>query len=363
MQKIHKINKKIPKKKNSIFNYDEEMKENKSKPRKKLTRKIKDSEKKINDEFIIGENVLPKNKKEIKELKKNKKKIKEIQKRKIKETEKKRKEIIKKQKQENKIQNKKIKKKLNTKQIIKIKRRRKILKNIFLTLIIVTAIVLFLLSPIFNIKEIVILGNEKISTIEITNLLNIENNTNIFKEKKENMINKIKENPYIDSVYINKKLPSTIEVTVKERTIEYQIQNGGAFVYINSEGYILEISTNKLQDKIKILGYVTSQESIKPGLRLCDEDLQKLNVVNQIVFNARSTNISDIITSINIENDNNFSMYFESEGKTAYLGDSNNLKTKMLYIKEIIEREKGKDGEIFVNRDINNKKSYFKEKV
>ena len=52
------------------------------------------------------------------------------------------------------------------------------------------------------------------------------------------------------------------------------------------------------------------------------------------------------------------------EKKKVYLGDCSNLSNKMLYVQAIIEQEKGKAGEIFVNGDLNNKfNPYFREEV
>ena len=51
--------------------------------------------------------------------------------------------------------------------------------------------------------------------------------------------------------------------------------------------------------------------------------------------------------------------------KDAYLGDGSNLNTKILYIKEIVEKyEVDKEGTIYVDGDFSNKfKAYFREKV
>ena len=56
--------------------------------------------------------------------------------------------------------------------------------------------------------------------------------------------------------------------------------------------------------------------------------------------------------------------YLDKENKTVHLGNSSQLKTKVLYIKEILEKEKEKEGIIFVNGDFTQKfKAYFREKV
>jgi len=55
----------------------------------------------------------------------------------------------------------------NIKKTVKIKRRRKILKWITIILLIIIAIVMFLMTSIFNIREIVVYGNSRISSLEI----------------------------------------------------------------------------------------------------------------------------------------------------------------------------------------------------
>ena len=53
----------------------------------------------------------------------------------------------------------------------------------------------------------------------------------------------------------------------------------------------------------------------------------------------------------------------KEEKKTVHLGDSSNLSTKMLYVISIIEENKGIEGEILVNTDLNNKGAIFRKKV
>ena len=70
------------------------------------------------------------------------------------------------------------------------------------------------------------------------------------------------------------------------------------------------------------------------------------------------------VTSIDISDKSNYSIYLNGEKKRVYLGDGSNLSNKMLYVQAIIEQEKGKEGEIFLNGDLNNGfRPYFREKV
>lgn len=288
----------------------------------------------------------------------SKKELQKIQKKKIKENKKKQKELLKLQKAEEKKQKQEMKKRLNPKEVKKIKARKKAIKYVSLIFAICILVILFILSPVFYIKEIIVTGNEKVPENTIISLAGIPENTNIFKVTNTSLKKKIKENAYIDTVTSKKTLPSTLKIEVTEREAEYMLEYGNSFAYIDKNGYILEISKEQLEGKIKISGYVTSQEIIIPGNRLCNEDLQSLNVISQILKSAENVQIDSLITTV-IINKNEYSLYMESEGKTVELGDTSNLETKLLYAKEIINRTKGENGVIHVNVDLNTKRAYF----
>lgn len=244
----------------------------------------------------------------------------------------------------------------------KIQRNLKIFKYTFLTICIIVAIIATMASPLFDIKEIIIEGNEKITDSEIISLSKINLNENTYKVNKFKAEKWIEENPYIKSVKIQRKLPSTLLITVQERKATFMIEYGSGYAYINNQGYILEISSEKLDVPI-IQGSETIAEELKPGNRLDNNDLSKMSTVIKIMEIAESNDISKQISRIDIENNQNYKIIFESEQKVAYLGDETDLNTKILSIKAILEKESGTAGEIFVNMDLKNNYPTFRQSV
>lgn len=278
--------------------------------------------------------------------------------------------VSKDKKEKKKKTNKKPKK--NVSKITKIKteaqmKKERIRKKVILFLLFVIAICLFLLSPIFNLQNVNITGNSVVSTEEILTSSGLIYNNSIFKINKASVSNKIKKNPYIESVNIKRKIPSTIDIEVIERETRFMLEFANAYVYINSQGYMLEIAQEKVEVPL-ITGFVTEMEEITPGNRLCTEDLKRLQIVIEIMEVAKNNEIANLITKVDISDTSDYIIEFESEGKSAHLGDcatsKSNLNTKILYVKELITNyEKGVEGEIFVNRDLNSEYVYFKEKV
>ena len=256
-------------------------------------------------------------------------------------------------------------KKLTKKQEIARKKRKAFLRLVkwaTLILLLIGGGIGFLLSSFFNIKKIEIVGNNKLTKDEAISLSQIEIEENTFKLSKNKIEKNIKQNAYVESVKIKRNLPSTILIEIEERVPTYMITFANAYAYINNQGYFVEISKEKLELPI-ITGYATKEEDIQLGERLCTEDLQKLDDILQIMKAAESNEIANIVTKINISDKQDYVLELKSEKKTVHVGDTSNLSTKMLYIKEIIEQNKKIEGEILVNTDLNNKWAIFRKKV
>ena len=338
---------------------------------KKLKEKSKNTQKdstfNVDNEIIIGIKTLP-------NPEENKKKTQKRKNEKIKNTTKKSKTTKTKKKTKNKeeefelklgIEDEKVKpkkkkkktKKLTKKQEIARKKRKAFLRLVkwaTLILLLIGGGIGFLLSSFFNIKKIEIVGNNKLTRDEAISLSQIEIEENTFKLSKNKIEKNIKQNAYVESVKIKRNLPSTILIEIEERVPTYMITFANAYAYINNQGYFVEISKEKLELPI-ITGYATKEEDIQLGERLCTEDLQKLDDILQIMKAAESNEIANIVTKINISDKQDYVLELKSEKKTVHVGDTSNLSTKMLYIKEIIEQNKKIEGEILVNTDLNNK--------
>lgn len=239
---------------------------------------------------------------------------------------------------------------------IKMKRRAKVIFSLILIMIIT---IILCSSPIFYIKNIVVEGNEHLSDDKIISLSGLQLYTNIFKFNKKEVKENIKENAYIEKIELKNKYPSTVEITVEERVAKYMLQFADSYVYINNQGYMLEISNEKLDIPI-LIGFTTDLSNIKAGNRINVEDLKKMDIVIKIFEAAKSNGLGELITKIDISNEKNYTIILESEGKTVYLGDCSDLNTRILYLKSILEASEGKTGEIFLNIDLNSQNAYFR---
>ena len=253
--------------------------------------------------------------------------------------------------------------KIQVKKLKKKKKINRIIKVIILLAIIVGGICFALISPLFNIQEIQVTGNEKINSDTVVSLSELSKEQNLFKFSKTKVRNQIKTNPYIENVTIKRKIPNKVELIVEERKKTFNVEFLNGYAYINNQGYILEISEQKA-DLPVITGISTPQEDIKAGNRLNDEDLDKLEVAIQIMSIAKEYEIDTKISGIDITDKTNYIITMENEKKIIYLGNESNLNSKMIYIPAILNENQGKEGRIYLNGDINNGfNPRFREKV
>lgn len=245
----------------------------------------------------------------------------------------------------------------------KIKKVKFVLKLIVFLGAIIGSSIFAMTSPIFNVKEINVLNNKIVSSEEIISLSELKTDQNIFKFSKISVKNKIKQNAYVEDVKIHRKIPATIQIDIIERDPKYSVDYMGKYAYINTQGYVLEISDDN-RGLAVIQGITTEEEMVQPGNRLNNDDLVALENIIKIMNIIKENNLVDKVTSIDISDKNDYSLYMQEEKKRIHLGDSTNLGNKMLYAIAIMEQEKANEGDIYVNGDLNNKfQPFFRQKV
>ena len=218
-------------------------------------------------------------------------------------------------------------------------------KKILILLIILAVIiglVVFALSPVFSISTIVIKGNSNVTNDEINSKMDVKVGDNIFLKNINKIKNSIKEITFVKDVKITRSLPSTFIVNVE-----------------------IDVTKEKREGIPILQGEETTDDEIAVGKRLVVDDLKKLNTVLKIIEVSKSNDINNLISRIGIDGTNNYSIVFESKGITAHLGNCSDLSTRILEVKSILAEVEGKEGDIFIDMDLNEEDSYpyFREKV
>ena len=128
---------------------------------------------------------------------------------------------------------------------------------------------------IFNLNNIKIYGisdeEKKVVQIELNRFLS----TNIFELNKDEVLKQLNNFDYLDQIYVNKIIPSSLSINLSKTTILGQTSKNGENFYIGENGKL--INSNQLFQNNK-LPIVFGNFSIQEFLKL--QDMLKLNHID-----------------------------------------------------------------------------------
>ena len=237
---------------------------------------------------------------------------------------------------------------------------KKIIFTILFVIIFTACLVFCLTSDIFKVREIEVKNASNLDIDKIKTDSGIVEGRNIFLQRYFKGMFKLKENARIQDVKIYPVFPDKIEIYVEERNENYQISDENGYYIIDKNGYILRKS-DELQKIIMLLGLKTTSLSDKK--RIDREDLDVLEKINKIKYVLDYYELTNKVTSIE-KKDRQFILDLKDEKKKIVLKEElTELRAQISISKHIIETEKGKEGEIF--NDKNQKRNYmvFREKI
>ncbi|MBA5850654.1 FtsQ-type POTRA domain-containing protein [Clostridium sp. cel8] len=231
--------------------------------------------------------------------------------------------------------------------ILRRRKRNRIKKgSLFFIFLLAVLCILAVKLPYFNINKIVVYGNKNIQDSEIKSISKIYKGNNIFYINLNESKSSIMENPYVESVTIERKLPSTIVINIKERNAVYYIKSDDLFCIIDKNAVLLEkkksISNMKL---VQLKGIDIG--NCKIGDTIKNVDTKKVTAIKEIgnLIEQSSTsfgiNLVDVSNSLDIKAYKN-KMYIK-------LGSYDNMRDKLNKALNIIEQEKLNNAEGYVD--------------
>ncbi len=242
------------------------------------------------------------------------------------------------------------------------KLRRNIIFYSALTVAITAIVVVLSLTVLFKIHNINVKGNVVYSSKEVLAVLPIQQEENLFLINKEKAAEKLEENlPYIYSVEIERKLPSTVVVKITETLqVYYVVNEDKSYAYLDDTFKVLEphgsaipegsIEIKKAKLKNAVSGKTAEFEKDKTV-----DNLKKLaGMIKELEL--------DKITAIYSEDINNNYMVYDKR-ITYKLGTVDDLERKiyaaLTATEKLNETNPNAKGEMTATND---KQVYFTEK-
>ncbi len=243
-------------------------------------------------------------------------------------------------------------------QINKRAEKRKNTGKYFTAFLIVILFLFFLIMAfhnLFNIKEIRVTGiSETVpyTSEDISNFLNIKKDTNLLTyniSKAEKSL--LYEFPYIKTIEIKRKLPSTLEVTITENKGTLWLELGKDIFILSSEGRVLEIAESPSYDgKQRTLLLTKDVKRCITGEDVVFDKEEKLSILKEITSALEEYSMLEKITELDTTDKFNIKLLYENKFKITF-GTFEKAEAKIKLLAEMLKSDIWKDsmGEIDIS--------------
>jgi hypothetical protein len=166
--------------------------------------------------------------------------------------------------------------------------------RVLLILAVIAAAAVVINLPYFAIQNVSVIGNQQVSDAEILRLAEVDEEQSIFGLNMLLAKHRVKLNPYIESVNINRKLPDTVEIIVTEKPAFAQLatleeeEKPRRYVAVDSEGIVLEISEKKMKTTY-IKGVTVTRARLRDKVEVREESAY--NKAMDIIAAAQETDM------------------------------------------------------------------------
>lgn len=179
-------------------------------------------------------------------------------------------------------------------------------KKVFflISIFVIIALVYVLYSPFFDIQNIKVEGQNKLSREYIINLSEVQLGQNILKLNISQIERNLKREPYIETIKVKREFPNGICISVVERKPIGIISYMGSYILVDKNGIALElISKTKDYYLPEIKGI--KLEKVTFGKSLLRENMEGLKVGLNILTLLNKDDLFFRIEYVNVEDPQN----------------------------------------------------------
>ncbi|MFA1818657.1 cell division protein FtsQ/DivIB [Virgibacillus oceani] len=102
------------------------------------------------------------------------------------------------------------------------------------------SIIVYLQSPLSHIKTIQVNGNSFLTDEEVIEHSELETSTNIWTINRDEIVERITNNPIVESAELNRILPRTVEINLEEYEHVGYVEDGNGYLPLLGNGTVLE---------------------------------------------------------------------------------------------------------------------------
>ncbi len=216
---------------------------------------------------------------------------------------------------------------------LKRKKRRRRRNRILLLILMLGIGIGILFTPLFNLSGVVVAGNERLTSEEIIKTGGFIYGKNIFTVNLKDVGEKISKIPYVETLYIKRRLPDKITVELTECVPMAYVPAAGGYAVIDKTGKALETSENNSLYQLPVLSDFRV-EQFTLSEKILTENEEKFKKTLEILLDLYNNSFIDKIKSVSVvEEEIELSI---SDRLTVRMGSYERFNAKIVMVKEII---------------------------
>ena len=126
----------------------------------------------------------------------------------------------------------------------------------------------------FRVRTVEITGLTTLTREEVLYLLGIQDDTTLWQLDLPRLGTRLERHPHVKSVVLRREFPTTLRVTVRERTPSLVVSAGDQHMLVDDEGVVLRALVPDQDPKVPHV-ILQQQRALEPGMRLHQQEVQR----------------------------------------------------------------------------------------
>lgn len=191
------------------------------------------------------------------------------------------------------------------------------------------------------VSQVVVRGNRIVDTAEILQLAHVESGEKLYDLDLMVIQKDVVSHYFLKDVVVERDLPSTVKITVVERT-PIALINGLELLYLDADGVVLPHSISRELFDLPVISNVNTGQQLKPGAELTNPDVLEALA---ILSTARIVNkeLYHLVSEIRLRNGGDL-VFYTTDGAVPVLFGRGNAAAKLVRLETFwndVVRERG----------------------
>lgn len=222
------------------------------------------------------------------------------------------------------------------------------------------ALLVLACSRVFVVRDVMVVGNRNLLSEEVVTLSGVQIGDNLLGISDQKLKHVLEQNRYIEYVGHGFDYRGTLTLRIKERLGMAVVYDLGYYYVLDASGVVLECAGSAYPADVagpRVTGLSIEPNSrVTVGEKLPVHDMGGLEAMETVLAELENTNMLGRTSEMSVKNTDNIYL-LTAEGAKIELGDTGNLRAKLLIAREVLGKREEQGGLMGAKIDVSNGKN------